>query len=101
MPDEEHHCAVCKRPVPLGMGYVARIDVFADPELPPMTSAQIEATDVSSTLLEVMEQIKNLSAEELQESVHRRFEFRLCPGCHRAYLANPLGMPRAVRVGAN
>jgi hypothetical protein len=78
-----------------------RIDVFADPELPPMTAEQIASADMDSTLAEVIQQIKHMSADELQDRVHRRFEYRLCGGCQRRYLANPLGMPRRLSVGKN
>jgi hypothetical protein len=102
MADEPmRRCALCGKDVPPGEGYVVRIDVFADPELPPMTGQQIEALDFDATFAELMEQIKQMSAEELQEGVHRRIEYRLCPPCHRRYLANPLGVPRDVRVGTN
>lgn len=84
-----------------GAGYVVRIDVFADPEIPPMTAEQIASADLNATLAQVIEQTKHLSAEDLQDSVHRRFHYRLCPACHRQYLANPLGLPRTVQVGKN
>src|SRR5579864_2506867 len=79
-------CALCRRSVAAGSGYVVRIDVFADSELPPMTTEQIEAIDFSATLSDLMEQMKGMSADELQDGVHRRFEYRLCAGCHARYL---------------
>ena len=94
-------CALCGRAVPAEASYVVRIDVFADPSLPPLTAEQVAATDLGRTLAEVIEQAKHLSADDLQDSVHRRFEYRLCPRCHPTYLANPLGKPRGVGVGAN
>jgi hypothetical protein len=94
-------CAVCNRPVELGGGYVVRIDMFADPEIPPMTSEQIAEADLDKALVQVMEQAKHMTAEELQDGVHRRFEYRLCPACHGKFLANPLGMPRVTRPGEN
>lgn len=94
-------CALCGRPIPPGTGYVVRIDVFADPEMPPMTAEAIAAADVNATLVEVMREMEGMTADDLQDGVHRRFEYRLCPACHRKYLANPLGMPRGVRVGKN
>lgn len=78
-----------------------RIDVFADPELPATTAEQIQATDLNATLAHVIEQAKHMTLEDLQDGVHRRFEFRLCPACQKRYLANPLGMPRAIRLGKN
>ena len=99
--DELASCAVCLGPVAPGTGYVVRIDVFADPRLPEMSADQIEATDFGASLAELMEQMKQMTADELQDDVHRRFEYRLCASCQRQYLANPLGMPRKVPVGKN
>jgi hypothetical protein len=94
-------CALCDRPVEIGGGYVVRIDVFADPQLPPMTADQINSIDFDKTLAEVMEQARKMSPDELQDGVHRRFEYRLCPVCHRRFLTNPLGMPRVTTTGVN
>lgn len=103
MPDahDEPPCDICARPIAPGSGYLVRIDVFADPQLPPMSADDIAAADVNATLAELMHQIEGMSESELQDGVHRRFEYRLCPACHGGYLANPLGMPRVVRVGKN
>jgi hypothetical protein len=94
-------CSLCGASVELGSGYIVRIDVFADPEIPPLTAEQIAAANLDQTLAEVIEQARKMSEQELQESVHRRFEYRLCPSCHRRYLDNPLGMPRVVTEGKN
>jgi hypothetical protein len=48
-----------------------------------------------------MEQMKHMTAEELQDQVHRRFEFKVCRACQLRFLANPLGKPRVVREGKN
>lgn len=94
-------CSLCGVSVELGSGYVVRIDVFADPQLPPMTLEQIAAANLDQTLAEVIEQARRMSEQELQDSVHRRFEYRLCARCHKEYLKNPLGMPRVVNQGNN
>jgi hypothetical protein len=39
--------------------------------------------------------------DELQDGVHRRFEYKLCPACQRQFLTNPLGVPRKRREGEN
>lgn len=80
---------------------MVRIEVFADPELSPMTAEELASADFDATLAELSEQMKQMSADELQDGVHRSFEYRLCPACQRRYLANPLGMPRATPVGKN
>jgi len=94
-------CAICARPVPPGSGYVARIDVFADPALPPTSESELEAADFSAAMADAIAAAEKFSAEELQDGVHRRFEFRLCPACQRRFLANPLGLPRKTSTGKN
>lgn len=81
--------------------FVVRIDVFADPSLPPITGDELAAINSSQSMSELLEEMKNMSADELQDGVHRRFEYRLCPKCQRDYLANPLGMPRKREAGRN
>ena len=84
--------------------YVVRIDVFADPSMPATTAEELAAADFDQQVADLLEQMKHLSADELQDDVHRRFEYRLCRPCQRRFLANPLGKPRetaAVRPGRN
>lgn len=90
-------CSFCGARVELGTGFVVRVDVYADPEIPPMTAEQIASTNLDKTLAEVIEQARRMSADELQNGVYRRFEYRLCPPCHRRYLEDPLGKRRRVR----
>ena len=94
-------CDLCDRPVPPHGHYVVRIDVFADPAMPPVTSEEMEEADYQQAMRELMEQMKDLSADDLQDQVARRFEFKLCRPCQMRFLANPLGKPRHRRVGAN
>ena len=98
---EDSRCDLCGRTVLAGSGYIVRIDVFADPELPAMSAEQIAHADFNGTLAGLLAQMKQMSADELQDGVHRRFEYRLCPSCHHGYLANPLGLPRIIHLGKN
>ncbi len=94
-------CDLCGREVEVHESYVVRIDVFADPSVPPMSIEELQSIDFDQTVADLMEQMKHLSADDLQDDVHRRFEYRLCRPCQRQYLANPLGKPREVRAGRN
>jgi hypothetical protein len=94
-------CDLCHRPVPPHAHYVVRIDVFADPEMPAVTSEELEEADYQAAMNELVEQMKTMSADELQDQVHRRFEFKLCRACQMRFLVNPLGMPRQRRIGKN
>src|SRR5689334_654895 len=74
-------CDLCGREVDVHASYVVRMDVFADPSVPPMTTDQIEAADFGQALDDLVEQMNGMTADDLQDTVHRRFEFRLCPAC--------------------
>jgi hypothetical protein len=94
-------CDVCGRAVPKHLSFVVRMDVYADPSVPEMSTEELEETDFDETFNKLLAEMKHMSADDLQDGVHRRFEFRLCPTCQRRFLANPLGMPRATRDGNN
>ena len=94
-------CDLCERRLVKHASYVVRMDVFADPSIPPMSTEELEEADFDETLDKLLDEMKDLTADDLQDGVHRRFEFRLCPACHRRFLANPLGKPRDVSAGKN
>ena len=94
-------CDLCDRPVSPHGHYIVRMDVFADPEMPPVTSEEVAEADYQQAMKELLEQMKDMSADELQDQVHRRMEFKLCRACQMRFLANPLGKPRQRRTGTN
>jgi hypothetical protein len=94
-------CDLCDRPVPPHGHYIVRIDVFADPDMPPLTSEEMEEVDYQLAMSELIEQMKGMTADELQDQVHRRMEFKLCRPCQMRFLANPLGKPRLRRPANN
>jgi hypothetical protein len=94
-------CNLCGRALDVHASYVVRIDVFAEPTMPPVTEDEIQSGDLTAAMDELLKQMEDMSAEELEESVHRRFEYRLCPACQRLFLANPLGKPRQFRTMHN
>ncbi len=88
-------CESCGKAVPTGGFYVVRVDVFADPAMPPIDTTQPPAEGESVD--DLLAQLETLSDEELQDQVHRRFEHRVCAACQRLILKNPLGLPRRAR----
>jgi hypothetical protein len=92
-------CELCGEGVKASGHYVVRMDVFADPSMPEGLGE--EGGDLKGAMAKVIEEMKGLSEEELQDQVHRRFEFVLCGKCHREFLVNPLGRPRKGRIGEN
>jgi hypothetical protein len=87
-------CDICGADTPPNAHYVVRIDVYADPSVPEMSTEELEAANFDAQLDKLLEHMKHLSAEDLQDDVHRRFEFTLCRPCQRRFLVNPLGLPR-------
>jgi hypothetical protein len=95
-------CELCDRELSPGGGhYVVRIDVFADPSVPPVSSDELSSTDFDQELDALLKQMEGMSAEDLQDQVHRRFEYRICRPCQLRLLANPLGKPRKRADGEN
>ena len=96
----ESHCAICNAALTVGTGYIVRIDIFADPAWSD-SGLPSDGPNVQESLAELMSQIKSMSADELQDGVHRRFEYHLCTQCHPKLLANPLGLPRITHDASN
>lgn len=94
-------CDRCNVLIPPHAHYVVRIDVFADPSMPEIDTGELEEMDFDETFRRLIEQMKQMSEQELQDQVHKRVEYRLCPRCQRAFLANPLGKPRRQRESHN
>lgn len=94
-------CDLCDRPVPPHGHYVVRIDVFADPAMPAVTSEEMAEADYQQAMAELIKQMSGMSADDLEDQVARRMEFKLCRPCQMRFLANPLGKPRQQRTGAN
>jgi hypothetical protein len=104
MPAMPLRCDSCGRPIAPHGHYVVRVEVFADPSTPPLnTDALGSAPDAELSMAQLMSQLQETSADELQDQVHRRFEFAICTACQPKFLANPLGLPRraAASVGHN
>jgi hypothetical protein len=92
-------CDICGDTVPSAAHYVVRIDVFADPSVPPISTEDMEESD--EKIAELIQQMKGMSADDLQDQVHRRFQYHICRPCQRRFLANPLGLPRKRESGEN
>ncbi len=97
----ESNCELCGRAIPPHQHYVVRIDVFADPSLPELTAEEVAKLNFDQELKNLLEQMKHMSEEELQDQVHRRFEYKICRQCQVKFLVNPLGKPRRKTPGKN
>ena len=97
----ESNCELCGRQIPPHAHYVVRIDVFADPSLPDLSAEEVAKSNFDEELKRLVEEMKHMSEEELQDQVHRRFEFKLCRPCQMRFLINPLGKPRETKTSNN
>jgi hypothetical protein len=95
------HCSLCSKPLAPHAHYIVRIEVFADPSMAPVTSGDLKSLDFDAAVHELLDEMGKMSAEELQDQVHRLFEFKICPLCQPRFLANPLGKPRVAGIGEN
>src|SRR5438045_311439 len=94
-------CDICRGAVSPHAHYVVRIDVFADPSMPAVSADELAEMDPDATFEKLLDEMKHMSADELQDQVHRRFEYKLCADCQKQFLRNPLGMPRKKTIGKN
>jgi hypothetical protein len=94
-------CNLCGKPIAPHAHYIVRIEVFADPTTAPISAAELESVDFESAVNELLDEMGQMSAEELQDQVHRQFEFKICPSCQPRFLANPLGKPRVAGMAEN
>jgi hypothetical protein len=90
-------CDICRRTIPPQGDYIVRIEVFANPQMPPITQEELAEFDFDKTLSELLSQMEGMTAEELMDDVHRKFEFHICRPCQMRFLVNPLGKPRGRR----
>ncbi len=101
MAEQRVVCDLCGQVVAPHGFYVVRIEVYADPSVPPMSSEELAEMDFDQKFSDLIEQMKHLSADDLQDQVHRKFEHRICAGCQSQFIANPLGKPREQKTGSN
>lgn len=92
-------CAACGRSVTRSESYIVRMEVLADPGTPAIDTES--EPDACASISDLLEQLSAMSAEELEDQVYRRFEYRLCGRCHKNFLANPMGLPRLRAHGRN
>ncbi len=88
-------CDLCGQDVPAHGFYIVQVEVYADPSVPHIDTESLG--DEGAAMAELMDELKKYTSEELQDQVHRRFDYRICRGCQRDFIANPLGKPRGLK----
>ena len=94
-------CDICGDSIDPHAHYIVRIEVFADPTLPPINTEDTEEADLQDTMQKLIDQMNEMTADDLQDQVHRSFVYRLCSPCQARFLINPLGKPRQTKAGTN
>jgi hypothetical protein len=85
-------CARCSAELTPGKGdfYVVRIEAVADPT-PPAFSEEDMQHDPRAEIERLIEQMRNVSEQELLDQVYRRLVVYLCGPCYRQWIENPVG----------
>ena len=84
-----HRCGCLLTP---GRGnfYVLRVEAFADPTPPSLDAADAPA-DPGEEIDLLLEQMRDMSEQELLDQVYRRMTIHLCGRCYRRWIENPAG----------
>lgn len=83
-------CHRCSAMLTLGDGsfYVVRIEAFADPT-PPTIDADGSPADIAAEWERLMDQMREMSEQELLDQVYRKLTLHLCAACYRRWIENP------------
>lgn len=76
--------------------YVAKIEVFAAYDPLEITDEDLDQ-DHMEEISELIDNMSEVDASELEDQVFKSFRFDLCPDCHKKFLKDPLNR-EAVRT---
>ena len=88
-----HRCG-CDLTPGAGNFYVVKIEAFADPTPPAYDEdelARMTAEDIDAEINALLEQMKDMSEQEMMDQVYRRLTIHLCGRCYRKWIENPAG----------
>ena len=85
-------CHRCATHLKLGEGnfYIVRILAVADPHPPDIDDDDLEF-DTETEIGRLIEEMHDLSAQELNDQVFRRLTIHLCATCYADWIENPAG----------
>jgi hypothetical protein len=85
-------CNRCGAMLQEGSGNFFRINIeaIADPAPPVITSEDLEK-DPTEEIKKLLDQMKDLPAQEAMDQVYRRLTIFLCLACYRPWIENPAG----------
>jgi hypothetical protein len=94
-------CDRCGQAIARQAHYRVKIEVAADPSPPEITQEELEELDFDWTVSQLLEQMKDATPDELEDTVARSFEFRICRPCQVRFTRNPLGRTPGAESGTN
>ena len=83
-------CHRCSSVLTCGEGsfYVIKIEAFADPS-PPVLDTNKPSKHLSIEINELIEQMSDLSEQELMDQVYRRLVLLMCRPCYELWIEDP------------
>ncbi len=86
-------CLRCGRELTPGRSdfYVVRIESYADPTAPNITSDELAGRDLKEDNASLVEELGDCSEQELVDEVYRQMTIHLCGPCYRQWIENPVG----------
>jgi hypothetical protein len=69
--------------------YVVKIEVYSAYDPMEIGTDDFEA-DHSDEIRDLLAEMEDMEAEEVEDQVYKTFRFDLCQACHEAYLKDPL-----------
>ena len=82
-----HRCGALLTPGE-GSFYVVRIDAIADPS-PPTIDSNESLADLAADWERLLDNMRDMSEQELMDQVHRRVTIHLCASCYRKWIDDP------------
>jgi len=85
-------CERCGAQLEPGRGefYVIRIEAFADPTPPTITTDDLQR-DTRAEIERLLAAMRNLSEQEAMDQVYRKMTLYLCNACYRRWIEQPVG----------
>jgi hypothetical protein len=98
------NCDMCGKPLLADedVRYVVKLEIYAAYDPMELTEADLEA-DHLEEISELVEEMKDMDPQELEDQVYKSFRFDLCPACQKQYIKDPLfrNSRRGIRFGEN
>jgi hypothetical protein len=92
-------CDLCGKTIRNGADsrFVVKVEVYATYE-PLEISDEDTDEDRGDEIEDLLDEMADMDAEQLDDQVYKTFRYDLCQECHAAYLKDPLG--KSVRLRA-